>query len=353
VPFPSAKIAKPALFNHTLLHYTLLKMNHIAVPKETERRVIMLLLPEVNLLDLGGPAQVFQVAQHYGAPYELLFCAASEKIVSSLGLSLGPLGPLPVPQKDDLILIPGPRLKPPSSNQPWIAANVRNWLRRAYATGAQLASVCTGAVALGEAGLLDERRCTTHWELIGAMQARYPKALVQHAVLYTHDGPITTSAGIASGIDMALSLLERDHGPQFTAQVARYLVVYLRRDGTESQTSVYLEYRTHLHPSVHLIQDYLCQHASHKTSLNTLATLAKMSPRGLTKAFKQHTGLTPLAYQRMLRFELATQLMNNPSMTLEAIAEQCGFEDSRHFRRLWNMHYGVTPSDTREFMNRS
>jgi transcriptional regulator GlxA family with amidase domain len=326
-------------------------MTRIAVSKKPAQRVIIVLLPEVNLLDLGGPAQVFQVAKHYGVPYELLFCAASEYIISSQGLSLGPVGSFPVPQKTDLILIPGPRLTPPSAGQPWVSPTIVDWLRNAYEVGAHLASVCTGVLALGEAGLLDGRRCTTHWELTEAMQSRYPRALVQSAVLYTHDGPITTSAGIASGIDMALSLLERDHGPQLTAQVARYLVVYLRRDGTQSQTSAYLEYRTHLHPNVHLVQDYLCQHASTKLSLDSLAKLAQMSPRGLTKAFKQHTGLTPLAYQRRLRLELATQLMNNPSMTLEAIAEQCGFEDPRHFRRLWNMYYGVAPSDTREFIN--
>jgi transcriptional regulator GlxA family with amidase domain len=306
-------------------------------------RVVFILLPEVNLLDLGGPAQVFQVAQHYGASYQLFFGAASEMVMSSQGLPLGPLKPLPVPQADDLILIPGPRL----SSSPSISASIVNWLRHANDVGAHLASVCTGAIALGDAGLLNGRRCTTHWELIEAMQARYPEALVQDAVLYTHDGNITTSAGIASGIDMALSLVERAYGSQFAAQVARYLVVYLRRDGTESQTSAYLEYRTHIHPRVHLIQDYLCEHASSKTSLGTLAKLAKMSPRGLTKAFKQHTGLTPLAYQRTLRFELAAQLMNDSHLTLEAIAEKCGFEDARHFRRLWTTHYGVPPSQTR------
>jgi transcriptional regulator GlxA family with amidase domain len=311
------------------------------------------LLPEVNLLDLGGPAQVFQVARHHGASYELLFCADSANIVSNQGLALGPLEPLPTPRADDLIIIPGPRLTPPKSGQPLVSTTVINWLCQAHAIGAQLASVCTGAVALGEAGLLDGRRCTTHWEMIEMMQTRYPSALVQDAVLYTHDGNITTSAGIASGIDMALSLLEREHGPRLTARVARYLVVYLRRDGVQAQTSVYLEYRAHLHPGVHRVQDYLSQHVSSTAHLNALASLANMSPRGLSKAFKQHTGLTPLAYQHKLRLELAAQLMNDPRMSLDAIAERCGFEDARHFRRLWRAHHGAPPSSTREAVNRA
>jgi transcriptional regulator GlxA family with amidase domain len=318
---------------------------------EPSQRVIFLLLPEVNLLDLGGPAQVFDVANHFGASYEILFCASTPNIKTAQGLTLGTLEPPPIPQADDLVIIPGPRLEPPVPGRAWILPAALAWLREAHAVGAHLASVCTGAAALGEAGLLDGRRCTTHWEMIESMRERYPKALVQDAVIYTHDDRITTSAGIASGIDMALSLLEREHGPLFTAKVARYLVVYLRRDGVQAQASVYLEYRTHLHPGVHRVQDRLSQNVSGKTKLESLATLANMSPRGLTKAFKQHTGLTPLEYQQKLRLELAAQLMNNPQLSIDAIAERCGFEDSRHFRRLWQAHHGASPSSARHAVN--
>jgi transcriptional regulator GlxA family with amidase domain len=318
---------------------------------QTSRRVIFLLLPQVNLLDLGGPAQVFDVANHFGASYEIHFCASTPNIITAQGLTLGALEPLPVPRADDLVIIPGPRLEPPVPGRDWMLPATTNWLREAHAAGADLASVCTGAAALGEAGLLDGRRCTTHWEMIEAMRQRYPKALVQDAVIYTHDDRITTSAGIASGIDMALSLLEREHGPLFTAKVARYLVVYLRRDGLQQQASVYLEYRTHLHSGVHRVQDRLSQNVSSKTKLESLAAIANMSPRGLTKAFKQHTGLTPLEYQQKLRLELAAQLMNNPRLSIDAIAEKCGFEDSRHFRRLWQAHHGTPPSSTRNAVN--
>jgi transcriptional regulator GlxA family with amidase domain len=318
-----------------------------ALTRSAARRVIFVILPRVNLLDLGGPAQVFHVANRYGAKYQLIFCAATPSIQSIQGLPLGPLEAFPVPRADDLVVVPGPRIEWPAPGQELIPQAVIDWLCQANAAGAHLASVCTGAAALGEAGLLDGRRCTTHWEEIEPMRSRYPKALVQDAVLYTHDGNVTTSAGIASGIDMALSILEREHGPLLTAQVARYLVVYLRRDGVQRQTSVYLEYRTHLHPGVHRVQDQLSQQVSSKFTLERLAEFANLSPRGLTKAFKQHTGLTPLAYQQKLRLELAGQLMYNPHLTLDAIAERCGFEDPRHFRRLWHAHHGAPPSSAR------
>ena len=263
-------------------------------------------------------------------------------------MTFAALEPLPEPRSGDLVIVPGLRLEPPVLGQAWFPENLLTWLRTAHIAGAHLASVCTGAVLLAEAGLLEGRRCTTHWELIQMMRDRYPRALVQDAVLYTHDGTVTTSAGIASGIDMALSLLEIQHGPLLAARVARYMVVYLRREGSQHQVSVYLSYRTHLHPGVHRVQDHLIQHAAIKTDLTALSTLANLSPRSLSNAFVRHTGLTPLAYQHKLRLELAGQLLNNPRLTVDAIAAQCGYEDPRHFRRVWHSAHGVTPSVWRE-----
>jgi transcriptional regulator GlxA family with amidase domain len=325
--------------------------NHEASPGNASaarsRQVHFLLLPNVNLLDLAGPAQVFDVAAKFGAPYTLDYCAETTHVASAQGLSLGPVKSLQAVDASDLVVIPGPRLKKASPEGPLVSPPVLAWLREAHARGTHLASVCSGAVALGEAGLLDGRRCTTHWNLIEPMRQRYPKAKVQDDVLYTHDDHITTSAGIASGIDMALSVLEREHGPLLTAKVARYLVVYLRRDSSHSQTSVYLDYRTHLHPRVHRVQDYLVERFTSKVTLPKLASVARLSERGLTKAFKTHTGLTPLEYQQQLRLELATQLMHDPRLTLESIAERCGFDDARQLRRLWSARYGKSPSAAR------
>jgi transcriptional regulator GlxA family with amidase domain len=224
---------------------------------------------------------------------------------------------------------------------------VRTWLRESYERGTHLASVCSGAFALGEAGFLKERRCTTHWSLTDELQLRYPDARVATTALYLHDGRITTSAGIASGIDMALSLIESHYGPTMTAKVARDLVVFLRRHGGQDQTSVYLSFRDHLHPGVHRIQDWLSSHFAEPVRLPRLAKLANMSSRNLVRSFKIATGLTPLQYQQRLRLEFAGSLLRDSQLTLESIAESSGFADARHFRRLWKSTFHGPPSELR------
>ncbi|MDI6102379.1 GlxA family transcriptional regulator [Actinoplanes sp. NEAU-A12] len=308
----------------------------------SEHRVIVLVLPDVNLLDLGGPVQAFDTAAQRGAGYRLEFVAADPgEITSAQGLRLAGLGPLPAAGPGDLILIPGPRLRPPG---PRIPAAVTTWVRDAVRAGARAASVCTGAAVLAEAGLLDGRRCTTHWSLIDLMRERYPAARVREAVLYVHDGPVSTSAGIAAGIDLALSLIERDHGPSLTAAVARDLVVYLRRDGSQRQISPFLDHRGHLHPGVHRVQDHLAQHLDAPHTLGDLARMANLSPRGLSRAFTTATGCTPLEYQQRLRLDLAANLLAETTLTVEAVAARCGFRDARHFRRLYGTRYGKSPS---------
>jgi transcriptional regulator GlxA family with amidase domain len=321
-------------------------MNAQNVPLEpTQKRVLFLVLPEVHLLDLSGPAQVFDTANDFGARYKLEFIGPQSRVTSAQGLVLE-AQPLPVVNANDLIIIPGVRLK----NQclPNLESSLKTWLRDASVLGASIASVCAGALVLLEFGLLEGKRFTTHWSLFDSVRAQRPNARLQDAALFVMDGRITTSAGIASGIDMALSLVERDHGPILTAKTARELVVYLRRDGTAGQTSIYLEHRTHLHSGVHRVQDHLMQHANQKLKLEALSNMANLSPRGLTQAFKRATGLTPLEYQTRLRLELAQNLLHDPKLSLELIAERCGFEDARHLRRLWQERYGISPSLARK-----
>ncbi|TDB81685.1 GlxA family transcriptional regulator [Micromonospora sp. KC721] len=311
-------------------------------------RVVVLVLPEVNLLDLGGPVQVFDTAAYQGADYRLEFVSADPgELLSAQGLRLAGLDPLPATAAGDLILVPGPRLRPPTPEHPLVPAAVLPWLRSAVRDGARVASVCTGAAVLAEAGLLAGRRCTTHWSLIDAMRRRYPDAKVKEAVLYVHDGPVSTSAGIAAGIDLALSLVERDHGPALAAAVARQLVVYLRRDGAQGQISPFLAHRAHLHPAVHRVQDHIAQHLDAPHTLDELARLAHLSPRGLTRAFTATIGCTPLEYQQRLRLELAANLLAETDLTIEAVAARCGFRDARHFRRLYAARHGVPPSAAR------
>jgi len=237
-------------------------------------RVVFLLLPHVNLLDLAGPAQVFHTAAYVAAPYSVLYCAEHPDIMSAQGLAFGQVQPLLPIGRDDLVIVPGVSLGAYASGEARVSEPIIRWLQQAHATGAHLAAVCSGAFVLGEAGLLDGRRCTTHWEVVPALQARYPRARVLEATLFVRDTGVTTSAGIAAGIDLALALVEQRHGPLVTAHLARYLVVYLRRSQAHGQESIYLAYRSHLHPGVHRAQDYLIQAQMTPVSLREVAAHA-------------------------------------------------------------------------------
>jgi transcriptional regulator GlxA family with amidase domain len=311
------------------------------------QRVVFVVLPDVNLLDLAGPSQVFHAAAGMGAPYRVVFGASQPELASAQGLTLAHLEPLPPVGEGEIVLVPGVHLHAQALGDTWIDPAVVRWIADAARAGAHVASVCTGAFALGEAGLLDSRRCTTHWQAVPLLRNRYPRAIVEEAMLFVQDGRITTSAGIASGIDLALALIERTYGPLLAAQVARYLVVYLRRNGSHAQHSIYLDYRTHLHPGVHRAQDYLVASLTTPASLTAVAAAARMSVRSLSRAFKEATGLTPLQYHQRLRLELGATLLSNPELSIEAIAQRCGFDDARHFRRLWSRTFGAPPSHSR------
>lgn len=305
--------------------------------------VVFLLLPGLEILDLAGPLQAFSEAIHAGAALEIRLCSPEPRVRTDQGLWLAELEPLPVPAPDDLVIVPGMRFAAVDA----VPAAAIAWLREAYERGAQIASVCTGAFLLGRAGLLDGRPCTTHWSRVEELQRRFPSARVLDNRLFVQDGPVTTSAGIASGIDMALALLERRFGPLLVAAVAREMVVYLRRDGSHRQQSVYLEYRTHLHPGVHRVQDWLTAHPAERATLPDLARRAALSPRHLTRMFRQATGVSIQEFTTRLRLELARNLLHDPRLTVEAVAGRCGFASARQLRRLWKEIYGTSPGSER------
>lgn len=322
--------------------------NPHSVASADKQRIIFLILPGVHLLDLAGPVQVFDTAASFGAPYSLHFCSGNTQVQSAQGLFLAQLDPLPTVCANDLVVVAGVKTASSELDRPLLDPGTRRWLVNAHTAGVHIASVCAGAIALGEVGLLDGRRCTTHWSLVEVLQQRYPAAHLLEAVLYVHDCGVTTSAGIASGMDMALSLVEQHHGPRLAAEVARWMVIYLRRNGSQSQSSAYLEYRAHLYPAVHRVQDWLAEHVAEPVLLADLAAVAKMSVRNFSRTFKNATGLTPLQYQQRLRLEVAATLLADSGLSIEAVAARCGFEDGRHFRRLWHRYFGIPPSEARQ-----
>ena len=207
-------------------------------------------------------------------------------------------------------------------------------VRAAHERGAYVFAHCTAAFVLGEAGLLDGRRCTTHWSRTTELARRFRKARVLDDRLWITDGNITTSAGIASGIDMALALIEQMDGPLVAAEVAREMVVYLRRDGSQQQESVYLDFRTHLHPGVHRVQDWIVRNPARRATLDQLADVAGMSSRSLTRTFRGATGISVHEFTTRVRVELARSLLHDPGLTMEAVAQRCGFATARQLRRV-------------------
>ena len=295
-------------------------------------RVVFLLVPKLHLLDLAGPAQVFSTAADFGHRYELSYVSEQEDVPTAQGVVLRASTTWPALAEDDLILVPGCGL-PTLATGPRPSPATLGRLVAHHAAGGSVVSVCSGADILGQAGLLDNRRCTTHHDLQDELARRYPRARVERDVLYVLDQRIITSAGIASGIDLALHLLAMRHGPAEAARVARDMVVYARRSGDESQNSAMLRHRWHLRDAVHRAQDQIDAQYAEPLRLSELAATTGVSERTLTRQFVESTGLTPLRYQQTLRVERAEHLIGNGA-TSEAAAHAVGFADARMLRRL-------------------
>lgn len=292
-------------------------------------RVVFVLTPGLHLLDLAGAAQVFSTAADHGHGYSLSYVAEAASVPTHQGVTLTADTSWPVLDPDDLVIVPGWRLPGPGRFAPPTLARIAAH----HAAGGTVGSVCAGADALGRAGLLDGRRCTTHHEVQDELARRYPRATVVRDVLYVADSRVLTSAGIASGIDLALHLLAVRHGPALAARVARQMVVYARRNGDERQESAMLRHRSHLSDAVHRVQDRIDAHFASPLPLAELARAAGLSERTLTRRFTVATGRTPLRYQQQLRVEHAEHLIGHGS-TVEAAARAVGFTDARMLRRL-------------------
>jgi transcriptional regulator GlxA family with amidase domain len=303
------------------------------------RRVVVYLVPQVHLLDLAGPVQTFYEANGFGARYRISYVAAATRVPTAQGLVLEASTDLPALGPDDTLLIPGLD----SATLDRLDTSPSAWFRAAHRSGARLASVCSGAFVLGVAGLLDGRACTTHWKVADLLEKKHPRARVLRNRLFVEDGPIVSSAGVASGIDMALALVERDQGSLVAARVAREMVVYVRRSGEREQMSVFLEYRTHMNEGVHRVQDWLIAHPDTRPTLDHLARVAAMSRRHLTRIFRQATGITLKTFTTRIRLRIAGDLLRDPDRTVESVAAACGFRDARQLRRLWLETHGTTP----------
>ncbi|WP_073386720.1 GlxA family transcriptional regulator [Jatrophihabitans endophyticus] len=300
------------------------------------RTVLFAVPPRVHLLDLAGPAQAFATANDHGGAYRLRYVSTSAEVVSHQGLPLSLDVDWPDLTDRDVVVVPGRRTgeRPPRR---WLDAGTATALRAHHAAGGRVASVCSGAFAVAETGLLDGRRATTHHEIQDELARRFPAVHVVRDVLYVADGRVATSAGIASGIDLALHLIGADHGPAVAGRVARSLVVPVRRNGAAPQASVMLRHRDHVVDTVHRVQDVLDTQFTRALPLRRLAEIGGVSERTLTRQFTAAVGMTPAHYQQQLRLERARQLAEQ-GWTLEASARSVGFTDARMLRRLRARH---------------
>ncbi len=225
-------------------------------------------------------------------------------------------------------------------------ADVVELLQRTYAKTRRIASICVGAFMLGEAGLLDGRRSTTHWLWGKDLQLRFPKTRVEIDRIFVGDGPVWTSAGMTAGIDMALALVERDVGPQKTRETARAMLVYHRRSGGQSQHSSLLE----IDAKSDRIQDalhYARRNLTKPLSVEELAEIACLSPRQFSRVFRLETGMSPAKAIENLRLEAARLMLEQGRLPVETIARANGFGDRERMRRSFLRTYGQTPQSIR------
>lgn len=300
------------------------------------QKVAFIIPPTVELLDLAGPVQVFTEAKVHGMEIDIEFYQFQDNPVSTAGLGFEKMKNYKEAKikEGDFVFVPGMDNEYVNSIPFKAEREFFKWLKECSEKGITVCSICSGAFALGYAGLLKDTECTTHWRRVEALQTQFPQAKVVADILYVKSNNVYTSAGISAGIDLALAILENLKGPLFTHKVARGLVVYHRRSGTHKQQSIYLDYRNHINPQIHEVQDYLIDNLSKENDIESLAALVGMSPRNLSRVFKEKTGSTILEYLTLLRKEFANTMLNNPEYTIEYIAAKCGFKTARQLQRI-------------------
>jgi transcriptional regulator GlxA family with amidase domain len=309
--------------------------------------VYFIVLPGTMLLDFAGTAESFRVAADFGADFRLHYIGPNDRSRSSLGLTLGGLEPLPegLPEKA-IVIIPGVA----ASAKDYRCAEAQEtaaWLRTTVQPSHLLCTVCSGAFLAAESGLLDGRNCTTHHSLTERLTREHPKVRVLENRIFVRDGNVFTSAGVTAGVDLALHLISEMAGPQVAVDVARLLVLYFRRSGTDPQLSPWLCHRNHIDVRVHGAQDLVVRDPAHDWTVDELASRSHTSPRHLARLFQIHAGISPQAYVRKIRTAAAKELLHQSDLSMDMVAEMVGFNSAEQMRRAWKQFERITPTDAR------
>ena len=309
----------------------------------------MVAFPEVQLLDVTGPLQVFATANETivkaggSPPYAIRIVARQARsVVASAGIVLATddLAP-PGDPVDTLIIAGGPGVKAAAAEEELVS-----WVRARAQAARRTASVCTGAYLLAATGLLDGRSAATHWSFCDDFARSFPAVRVEGDPIFLRDGSVWTSAGVTSGIDLALALVEEDLGREVALAVARYLVVFLKRPGGQAQFSVALSMQSGEEPFGPL-HAWIDANLSRDLSLSTLASQAGMSERSFSRRYLEATGLTPARAVDRLRVEAARRLLSDTNAPIKRIARQCGFGTEETMRRSFARLLSTSPQDYR------
>ncbi len=313
--------------------------------------VYFLVLPHLELLDLAGPAEIFQVAaQRFGADIELRFVGPSSKIGSSVGISLAEIAPLPSSLPPGaIVFIPGASDSLHDYERPEAIAAVA-WLARVVTAEQTLCAVCSAAFLAARAGHLDGRDCTTHFSLQQRLAKESRTLRVLPNRIFVVDGPIITSAGAASGIDIALYLLSHIQSPALAAKVAELLIIYYYRAAEDPQLSPWVAFRTHEDPRIRAAQELVSRNLQREWTVSSLARNLHVSERHLARLFRTHARVSPRSYIRSIRVAASGQMVRHTRLSMEQIASTCGFQSSEQMRRAWKRLGQPVPSSLRRAM---
>ena len=304
------------------------------------RKIVIVGPPPVQVLDVTGPLEVFSNAPDY--EIQLANPGLERTLQTNRGVVLADATPIadlngPI---DTLVIAGGPGAESGSYDPNFIA-----WIARVARRSRRVASICTGAFLLAEAGLLNGKQAVTHWSFCDRLAREYPKIIVRPEPIYLRDGSIYTSAGITAGIDLSLALVEEDHGHETALRIARFLVMFLVRPGGQAQYSHMLSHQAIASQPLRELQVWMLQHLREDLTVESLAERIGMSARHFTRVCLRETGMNPGQFVDRMRVEAAQQIIDSSSRGLKEIADSCGFTSADAMRRTFLRVLGVTAAE--------
>jgi transcriptional regulator GlxA family with amidase domain len=308
------------------------------------RRVAVVAYPGVQMLDVTGPLEVFaaasRLARRPAYAVEVLAASAGPVTTQSGVRLVADRAWAAVARGIDTLLVGGGTGTADAMEDRALLA----WLRRMAPRVRRLGSVCSGTFLLAEAGLLDGKRATTHWSVCDRLAARYPAVRIESDPIFVRDGNVYSSAGVTAGIDLALALVEEDHGRELALQTARQLVVFLKRPGGQSQFSAQLAAQAAEREPLRDLQAWIGDHPAADCSIAALARRVAMSPRNFARVFGREVGVTPARFVETTRVESARRRLEESADGVEAVAARAGFGTAESMRRAFLRTLGVPPS---------